>query len=230
MRQCYHLLSLSVLPLLVVSGCGPADPYDSLYQAQKSSAVRSGRNTFAEGYFPAAYAKPQLDCGYPVGPMPIIGEVEAEWYPRQWKAAREPSLFLLSEQEPSPEFVLRFSFLPSFDPSIFIRVQKDKSGYSLIAKKMSGYGGYDAGTISRSKEIRLTSQQSAELERFLADGSFFEQPPMICGLGLDGSRWIFELADKNGYTMVNRWSPSGGVNRNFGAFLLRLSGWDSGSY
>lgn len=218
------------LSFLTTGGCGSANPYDNLYQAQQASEGRPGQNIFAHGYFPAAFAELQIDCGYPAPSMPIISEVEADWYPRQWQAAREPSFYWLSEQEPPPEFALRFSYIPSFTHSIFIRIHREGDDYRLIAKKMSGAGGYDPGTISRSKEMRLSVQQVAELERLLGDGVFFNQPPNTCAMGFDGSQWIFELASKDGYKMVNRWSPTEGTARVLGEYLVRLSGWEFDPY
>jgi len=224
MKRIRRFPALVALPLLATGGCGSANPYDSLYETQQASEVRQAQDAFAKGYFPQAIDAPQLDCSYPGGPLPIVSGIEADWYPRQWEAAKEPSLYWLSEQEPAPEFAFRFSYVPSFTPSIFIRVHKVGGDYRLTAKKMSGTGGYDPGAISRSKEIRLSVQQVGKLERLLSNG-FFNQPPITCDSGFDGSRWILEMVSENEYKMVNRWSPAEGSVRVLGEYLVSLSGW-----
>lgn len=207
--------------MLVLCGCGPANPYDSLFRAQQAKHT----SAFAHGYFPEDYGKPQVDCGDPAGPIPVIGEVEHDWYPRQWKAAREPSFYRLSTDGVTPDFAFRFSYIPTFTPSIYVRIHKVDNGYSLIAKKMSGAGGYEPGEISQSKEVRLSPDQASELERRLADGKFFDQAPATCDIGFDGSEWIFETVDKNGYKFLKRWSPESGTAHDLGLYLLGLSGF-----
>lgn len=39
---------------------------------------------------------------------------------------------------------------------------------------------------------------------------FWAMPSTIEDQGLDGSQWIFEVATKNRYHVVNRWSPGSG--------------------
>lgn len=189
-----------------------------------------GEGLFASGYFPRTFGEPQIDCGYPAGPAALIGEVEQEWYPRQWQAAREPSFYGLSEQDIPPAFALRFSYIPSFTPSVFIRVHRESDGLRLVAKEMSGAGGYEPGKIARSKEVRLSSQQVLQLEKLLAEEALFEEPADTCQLGFDGSEWIFEMVDSKGYRMVKRWSPNEGAAYNLGMHLAELSGWQFDKY
>ena len=177
---------------------------------------------FAHGYFPKSYGNASFDCGVNVGKIPTISEIEEEWYPSQWQAALEPSLHLLSEQKTS-NFVLRFSYIPSFGPSIFIRIHKEGKRYKLIVKKMSGFGGYDPGVISESKEIHLSPKQVSELNKLLNKEKLFEEAAAICDFGFDGSEWIFETADSNGYKMVKRWTPFDGAAYNVGEYLFLLS-------
>jgi hypothetical protein len=185
---------------------------------------------FADGYFPAEFGKPSQDCGTSSGPWPILSDIEQDWYPTQLRAAHEPSLYALTQCEAPPQFALRFSYIPSFDPSVFIRVQSDGDGLSLIAKQLTGAGGYDPGTLGWSKKTRLTDRQVSELRQLLASEALFEEPPITCDLGFDGSEWIFELVDKDGYRMVKRWSPHQGAAHNLGRFLIELSGWDTETY
>jgi hypothetical protein len=215
---------------LLSAGCLPPPQYDSEYEAQFQDQRTSPVGTFASGYFPASYGEPRELCGADVPPWPLIGEVEEEWYAGQWMAAREPSLFLLSKQKPSPEFVLRFSYIPSFSPSIFVRIQRDDEGYILIAKRLSEAGGYEPGSIASSKKIRLSPSDVAELKKLLRDEALFQQHAHQCGSGFDGSEWLFEMVDPQGYRLVKRWSPTEGAGLKIGEHLLDLTGWSTDCY
>lgn len=185
---------------LLAAGCGPAPQYDREFEAQFKQDDKSAVQNFASGYFPESYGDPLVDYCYPgAEPWPLIGEVEQKWYPEQLMAAREPSFFLLSEQAAPPKFALRFSYIPSFSPSIFVRVQEDQGAYTLFAKRMDGAGGYEPGTIANSKKIRLSDQQVADLGRLLREDALFEEEADGCSFGFDGSEWLFELVDRQGY-------------------------------
>jgi len=158
--------------------------------------------------------------------LPLIGEVEEEWYPDQWMAAREPSFFLFSEQDAPPKFALRFSYFPSFSPSIFVRIQEDDGNYTLFAKRLDGAGGYEPGSIASSKKVRLSAQEVAELQQLLRKDALFEEKAGECAGGFDGSQWLFELVDSKGYRFVKRWSPTDGAGRRLGERLVELAGWN----
>ncbi len=220
----------SALGALLLAAC-TAERFDEpICRASNQSIADQPISKFAHGYFPEEFGEPSEDCGNPDRPVPIIGEIERDWYPGQWRAAHEPSFYELTQCETPPQFALRFSYIPSFDPSVFIRVQSDGNGLSLIAKQLTGAGGYDPGTLGWSRKVRLTASQAAELRQILASEALFEEPPDTCELGFDGSKWIFEMVDENGYRMVKRWSPREGAAHNLGRFLINLSGWDVETY
>lgn len=226
-----------IVPLIVftvgclpLAGCSSPNPYDDEYKMQYEGTANNPTGLFASGYFPASYGEPSIVCDHSSRPIELIREIERDWYPRQWQAAYEPSLYLLAEQGTPPEFVLRFSYIPSFDPSIFIRIHKDGNGLRLIAKEMNGAGGYEPGKIARSKEVRLTSGEAMKLQSLLAKNRLFDEVPDTCEMGFDGSKWIFEVVDLQGYRMVKRWSPRDGEAFNLGRHLLDLSGWTVETY
>lgn len=219
---------LSLLAVcLLLAGCIPAPQYDREFNAQFNQDNRSAVESFASGYFPDSYGDPLVDyCSSDAGPWPLIGEVEKEWYPEQWMAAREPSFFLYSEQDARPKFALRFSYIPSFSPSIFIRVQEEEGAYTLFAKRMDGAGGYEPGSIASSKKVSLSDQEVADLQQLLRENALFEEEADGCSSGFDGSQWLFELVDSQGYRFVKRWSPTDGAGHRLGQHLIALTGWN----
>ena len=185
---------------------------------------------FAGGYFPPEYAKPIVKCDFGLKERPVIGDIKEEWYSDQLNAASEPSLYAKASCEALPDFVMRFSYIPSFDPAVFIRVESDKDGLLLIAKQLSGVGGYEPGSIARSMQVRLTAAQATELRDLLSESALFAEAPSTCDVGVDGSQWIFESVDKGGYKMVDRWSPEEGAAHSVGRHLIGLTGWDVETY
>ncbi len=152
MRLIQTLKVGSVLVAFTLAGCTPERFDEPICQSATKLSPEQRSSPFASGYFPEEYSEPSLSCGFPGGPRPIVGKVESEWYPSQWQAAGEPSFFELAQCTALPEFALRFSYIPSFDPSVFIRVQADGDGLKLIAKEMTFAGGYEPGKIGRSKK------------------------------------------------------------------------------
>ncbi len=76
----------------------------------------------------------------------------------------------------------------------------------------------------------MTSDQVDALKKLLADQALFQEPPETCAFGVDGSQWIFELVDRDGYKMVKRWSPEKGSAQKLGKHLIALSEWDIDTY
>lgn len=218
---------LPILAMYLLSaGCIPAPQHDREFDAQFRQKGGSAAESFASGYFPESYGDPIVDyCGSDAGPWPLIGEVEEEWYPDQWIAAREPSFFLFSEQDAPPKFALRFSYIPSFSPSIFVRVQENDGTYTLFAKRLDGAGGYEPGSIASSKKITLSDEEVAELQLLLSEDGLFEEKADGCALGFDGSKWLFEQIDYQGYRFVKRWSPTEGAGHRLGQHLIGMTGW-----
>ena len=222
-----RFLAVTVLtPAL--AACTPERFDEPICRAPTAASPEQRSSQFAQGYFPPEFGKPSGNCGYEGGPVHLISEVERDWYPRQLRAASESSFSALAQCETPPEFALRFSYIPSFDPSVFIRVQPDGEGMSLIAKRLTGAGGYDAGSLGRSKMVRLTPVEVERVKQ--AAQRLFQEPADICEMGFDGSEWLFEMVDQDGYRLVKRWSPDDGAAYDLGQVLIELSGWSEETY
>ena len=182
-------------------------------------------------YFPESFGKPAQVCehkGYPEC-FATIGPIENKWYPKHWDAADEPSLYERTTKTiPAEASTLRFTWLPTFDHPVIVRIERSGSNARLVAKKLSGQGGYEPGTIEREIDRPLTSLELAKLDLILSQTKILELRATNCDGGTDGSQWIVEGVDHKGYVFVNRFSPNTGPVRAFGDFALNLTGWDVG--
>ncbi len=182
-------------------------------------------------YFPSPAELPATPCSAPsdrfVPPADkgAVSEFENSWYSRHLAAAKESSLYRQARGR-SPAATLRFTWLPTFTHPVVVRVEWNAGRHGrLVAKQLSGAGGYDPGTIARTIDRSLTAGEAAKIKALLARTRFFALPVTACDRGLDGSEWLFERTDRAGYSLVKRWSPERGPARQLGETLLGLTGW-----
>jgi hypothetical protein len=77
---------------------------------------------------------------------PKIEKLIYDWYSKQFKAMKEPSLWELSRTQSSPSY--RFIWLRSFHHPMVLRVDINADGSSLLTTKIgSGNGGYKPGHL-----------------------------------------------------------------------------------
>lgn len=98
----------------------------------------------------------------------------------------------------------------------------------MVAKRMNGAGGYEPGSIASSKMIRLSDDEVADLKKLLTEDGLFAEKADNCSFGFDGSEWLFEQIDHQGYRLVKRWSPTEGAGLRLGQHLVKLAGWNLG--
>ncbi len=180
-------------------------------------------------YFPPDFAKPTLMCGLrrlDFRLSPILSPFESAWYSRHLRAAGEPSLFAASQKQRAPTaWTMRFTWLPSFDAPVVVRIDRQEVAYHLIAKQLSGAGGYEPGSIAHRIDRVLTSDEVGQLQTIVGIAHLTRLEPVTCDRGADGAEWIIETVDAHGYHYVSRWSPTAGEVRTAGSLLLRLTGW-----
>lgn len=171
------------------------------------------------GFFPKEWANQGVACNQKCRPR--LSPFSMAWYSQQLLAAGEPSLYnpgrRMAEQ-------LRFTWLRSFDPPITVRIVMDDSGYRLIAKQLSGAGGYDPGEIVQSVDRMLDRKERDQIDGVRAS-ELFAPDPEGCLLGLDGAQWIIESSGNAGYRFGERHSPAKGAIREAGLTMLGLTGW-----
>lgn len=178
------------------------------------------------GYFPPGLRQPAIWCGVPA--QPILRRFEAEWYANHLLSADETSLFQASEKElvHHPK-TYRFTWLRSFHKPVVVRLdQTDGGSFQLVAKRLSGKGGYDAGSV----EARITRILTPQEQRRFTDGLDAAQdlnlPPVGCEHMVDGAAWIMEADEDGRYKYLHRQSPTQGPVYDLGILLLGFTGWN----
>lgn len=215
-----------------VTGCGssndPAPAIDRVCAMLPGENVAIKPSEEGRSYFPGSFGTPTQVCnfkGYPEC-FATISTVESDWYPRHWDAADEPSLYERSRFPAAAEAsALRFTWLPTFHHPVIVRIERTGHEARLVAKQLSGEGGYEPGVIEREVTRPLSATEVEKLDVILSTTKVLEQRPTECDSGLDGSQWIVEGVNRDSYLFVNRWSPQEGPVREFGDFALLLTGW-----
>lgn len=159
----------------------------------------------------------------------LFSEFTVEWYAEHLSAMKEPSM--LSLKDCSVESY-RFLWLRSFHAPIAVRLWHFNGQRFLVAKKLSGKGGYEPGKIVISRIKSLSEEEWSSFKNFLNESSFWEIPteePTVenpdgsITVGLDGAQWIMEGVSKNRYHIVDRWSAKAKY-REACLYLLKLAG------
>jgi hypothetical protein len=148
-------------------------------------------------YFPPGV----LGCGERLDGLLI------DWYTKQLKALREPSLWTVSRSG-RPVGVYRFLWLRSFHNPIAVRlvINPDMTGVVFV-KVTSGKGGDDPGRLVRNESYPVGRHGTALLQIRLREANFWNVVPRGQPGGTDGAQWIVEGVSDGRYQVVDRWSP-----------------------
>ncbi|HEY9348767.1 MAG TPA: hypothetical protein VIQ53_25785 [Inquilinus sp.] len=218
----------------LLAGCMPNQKHTETFATvnapqNQPALVAAGQPTMPPGYFPASFAETTVACNPGAGakPQTVLSDFRNAWYSEHLSAANEPSIYEAAKGLTSSEGrILRFTLLPTFTRPIFVRIDSTASQPPrLVATELTGAGGYEPGNIGRRIDRNLTEAEHKKIDALLSHSRIFELPPVDCELGLDGSRWIVEAADKTGYRFIDRWSPQSGPVPEVGMALLALTGW-----
>jgi hypothetical protein len=148
-----------------------------------------------------------------VFPRRVLDQFSDRWYSGQLRAAAEDRL------RPSGiagHEIYRFTIIPSFIPTVTITVRRRGDEYTLTAKRLTGAGGYEPGTLGAQRERSLSAAQGALLQQWVTDMSFWQmptreppvqQPPGVEVVYLDGTVWLLEAVDAHRYHLVDREHP-----------------------
>lgn len=236
-----NICSIKLIILFsLLAACDPIRDEDRLCQPKQLGAGKEASLEYASGFYSKEFAE-RIEPDHCGRKFEFLSEIEEEWYSGQWNAACEPSLCKFSQLASNAAFSPRFSYIPSFDPSIFLRIQSDGNKHKLIIKEMSGAGGYDPGDIARSKEVFLNDNEMADVEKLLeameldrAEEKIENQrlaeqrikyPNLPCGASFYDIQWIFETAQADHYDMYKYENLSRGPSYRLGRMLIEKSGW-----
>lgn len=200
--------------------------------AAQANAIPREETSITPGEsFPRALYKLQVDCpGVDerlfARPLMALDDFQQEWFSSHLAAAGERPLVALETGLGSDSFLMRFIWLPTFDNPVVVRLGGSTGDERrLVAVRLSGAGGYDPGKVAARLDRRLSDEEWARIDSLLTRTELLEQQPGECEFGLDGSEWIVESIDDDGYHFLKRWSPQDGAVHEFGSLLLELTGW-----
>lgn len=174
-------------------------------------------------YFDDRALKQTVTCPRMPRPLQVISPFEVEWFSGMWRAAAERPL---SADPRADVGAWRFTTLPTWGHPVIVRIEQRPSGqYIMVAKRLSGQGGYEPGHVDAQirrplsrREVRLFREQ---LDRF----SKVWAQPRECSFGADGTVMIFESASAGGYQVAHRWSPQSGPMRSLAEVVIGFTGW-----
>lgn len=222
-RQLLSLLGMTVAWIAIVLlawrfGTYLPDPW--LHYVENDQAPPDGP------YFPPSQKQSFVACQSPSaskegGPF---DDFEMSWYSRDLRAAHEPSLYQQSATPSAgnPASSYRFTWLRSFHPVMTVRVDEINGKMVLTAKRLTGDGGHPSPkSIARMVRRELTRAEGEKISNLL---NAAKPVRITCGMGFDGAEWIVETRIGTSYHYAAQWSPDEGPIREFGLYMLSLTG------
>ena len=219
---------------VTAGGCDGTRLEDRSCQFSQWNEQEPSSSEFASGYFPESCAEPRPVCGDRESSA-FVSSIASEWYPKQLHAACEAPLHKAADTLQSDERIVRLSVIPTWRPSVFVTMTKDADGYRGVAKEMTGSGGYSPGIIGRSKDFGLSTQEGARFERLLEAAeqefddeqrSFATETQENCFVTFDGTTWLIEVVDADGYRLIKVKNPNRGARFRLGQSLIAATGWE----
>lgn len=124
---------------------------------------------------------------------------------------QEPVLYNNQLQE--DEVIFRFSFFPSFHPSVAFRVMNNKQGITLYWKILSGDEGHKQMTVAQYEQL-LQYMENVRLD---------ELPHSEFEMMMDGAQWVIEQVTSQGFK-AHFTNVAGKSIQQVYSFLVKLSG------
>ncbi len=124
---------------------------------------------------------------------------------------QEPVLYNNKLQE--DEVIFRFSFFPSFHPSVAFRVMKNKQEVTLYWKILSGEEGHKQMTVA----------QYEQLLQYMEEVRLDELPHSEDEMMMDGAQWVIERVTSQGFK-AHFTNVAGKNISQIYSFLAKLSG------
>jgi hypothetical protein len=123
----------------------------------------------------------------------------------------------------SEEFAVRFSYMPSFHPALFVRAARRRGNWELH------YKAADSETSETGHSL-LANNEAQQLIDLIECVNLTEMPDEDDVIGLDGATWSLEIARQGIYALRQRWSPLHDTSERelaefvaLGKYLVQLS-------
>src|SRR5262249_6755464 len=144
---------------------------------------------------------------FPVGlfsKYPELSDWEARWYANELRALNEPSIL---EGKVRHTVVYRFLLIPSFSPSLAIRLVVNPDGTGTLVAKLRANSRGGMKPSPAEETISVSSEQVDKFEKLLDESNFWFLPTKWDPVsGFDGQEWILEAKKSGKYHVVDRWS------------------------
>ncbi|MEG4962740.1 MULTISPECIES: hypothetical protein [unclassified Microcoleus] len=138
------------------------------------------------------------------------------WYSNTLAAFEEPSLSNWADRE-KIQTAYRFIYIPSFHPSLVIRVGGDTLSTPCL-QAVTKVG----SKVGSEEPWMLTEAKSLELLTAINENKFWPSITWDLSWGLDGSRWVFEGWNQGKYKWLDAWTPDNGPAYRLGKVFLSL--------
>jgi len=148
--------------------------------------------------------KPQY---FPVGlfsQYPELSEWITRWYASELRALEEPSLHRWETRRGAA--VYRFLLIPSFSPSLAVRLMVNPDGTGILVAKSTANSSKEGKAILRQETVAVSVEQVDQFLSLLREADFWSLPSAKTQLGFDGEEWLMEAKRSGKYHVVDRWS------------------------
>ncbi|MEZ4332415.1 MAG: hypothetical protein R3F35_11710 [Myxococcota bacterium] len=146
----------------------------------------------------------------------FLDSLTQEWFGTQLCALGESPL-----REFTNKATIRLLWLRSFHPGVAVRVFESRNELVLVAKILTGAGGYAPGRVAREVRHPISREEWNSIIDALNSSQFWSLPTSKDENSMDGSKWVVEAAIDKRYHVVDR--QSGDEIRSIGELLLNLS-------
>ena len=196
-----------MIPLIMAAWFGAIDP-----------------GTAAAYFGPEALTRPARGCG--TSPKrPAISDFEASWYAAVWIRADEPSLAASANTASRPTW--RFTEIPTWTAPMIFRISEEPDGrLRMIAKRLSGKGGYDPGKLKDQVDRVLTPNEQSRFRMALTPLQYvLVDSADDCLVVMDGDQLILERTQAGQYVIGQRAWDKGQPMAGMSTLLSGFAGW-----
>jgi len=145
-----------------------------------------------------------------------LTQFSKKWYSDTLAALEEPPLSNWADRE-KIQTAYRFIYIPSFRPSLVIRVWGDiLSTPCLQAVTKVGR------KVGSEEPWMLTEAKSLELLTAINENKFWPSITWDLSMGCDGSTWVFEGWNQGKYKCLDAWTPDNGPAYRLGNVFFSL--------